>query len=122
MLPTKTQKTKFPKGVEKALLMLTNPLSRCIMAQAGSSILNSIAGIAQCILEEDKEKWEKNYPKLATALQEADEAFNKFEDSMDAKGITVNEILKEVFPELIELIKVNQQAIAYQRGRQGEEL
>ena len=120
MLPTKTQKHKLPKGVEKALLMLTNPLSRCLIAQMSSSILNSVAGVAECILEEDEEKWKKDYPKLAAALQEADEAFNKFEDSMDAQGITVSELLKEVFPELTGLIKANQQVIVYHQGWQGK--
>ena len=84
------------------------------MAQASSSVLNSVAGVAECILDESQEKWEKKYPKLAAALQEADEAWNKFEDSMDAQEITVNEILKEVFPELTALITSSQQVIVYQ--------
>lgn len=117
MLPTKT-KIKFPTGVEKALLMLTNPLSRYLLAQMCTSVLNSAAGVAECILEADKEKWEKSYPKLAEALQEIDIAFNEWEDSMDAQGITVNEILKEVFPELTALITSSQQVIVYQQTRQ----
>lgn len=95
----------IPHDVEKILQVLASPAARALIIAYYQTLLNGVGGLATNVLADDEKTWDKSYPQTATVLRAIDEALDLIKRSMEHDEITVKDLINEIFPGLIPLLK-----------------